>query len=355
MPMMVVGRFMAGLGGSIGIALPGPIMADIWKIEERGKSITLSMFMPYFGAAVGPILGGYMCEQVSWPWLFWVVSIFDTVLLLVSFFVIKESYAPLLLLRKASRLANERGKPQWTIYQTTNKTAQKGTARVLTALQRPFKLFITRPTIPLISFFVGYMFGCYTIALTCYAEVWTQIYHQSISASGLHYIAISIGSAGSSLITGFLMDKVFRYLKSRSPNQTSRPEFRVPLMVPGTIICPIGLLIYGWSSQRHLHWIITDLGMVLAVSGSMSSSQCANAYMVDEFMQEYASAGAAMRFWSNVLGFVFPLFAPTMYQRLGYGVGNTVLAAGMLILCVPVPAVLWWFGERIRAIGKRRD
>lgn len=345
---MVVARFMAGLGGSFGIALPGPIMADIWKIENRGKSLALSMFMPYFGAAVGPILGGYMTEQVSWPWLFYVVSIFDAVLAIASYFVIKESYAPLLLQQKAFRVAKETGKPQRTIYQPLNKPILQGKARIIIALRRPFKLFFTRPTIPIIALYTGYMFGCYAIGLTCYAEVWTQTYHQSISSSGLHYIAISLGSASSSLVTGYLTDVIFRHLKARSPTNTSVPEFRVPLMVPGTILGPIGLFIYGWAAENKLHWLVTDTGMCLFVFGLMSASQCANAYLVDEFGVEFASASAAYKFWSNVIGFVFPLFAPILYKALGYGVGNSVIAVGFVVVCWPVPVVLWVYGRRLR-------
>lgn len=350
--MMVVGRFMAGLGGSVGVALPGPIMADIWRIEQRGKSIALSMFAPYLGAAVGPILGGFMTEQLSWPWLFWVVSIFDAVLFIVSFFVIKESYAPLLLDRKAQSLKKATGRSFDTIYTKTYSNVGPGIPRIMAALRRPFTMLYSRPIMALTSFFTAYLFGCYAILLTTYADIWTLQYHQSVSDSGLHYIAISVGSAGSSIVTGILTDLVWARLKARSKTNTSTPEFRVPLMIPGTILMPLGLLFYGISARNRLHWILTDVGCFLFVFGMMSSSQSCNAYITDEFGELYASANAAMRFVTNVMGFCFPLFAKVMYARLGYASGNGVLAGVFLVVGFPLPWVLWWWGAKIRGIGK---
>ena len=89
--------------------ITGPAMADIYRAGDRGKSLAISTLAPYLGAAIGPIVGGYVSQDVSWPWLFWVVSIFDAVLVILGFFFIHESYAPVLLARKARRLTAATG------------------------------------------------------------------------------------------------------------------------------------------------------------------------------------------------------------------------------------------------------
>jgi len=50
----------------------------------------------------------------------------------------------------------------------------------------------------------------------------------------------------------------------------------------------------------------------------------------------------------SLAGFGFPLFAPTMYNALGYGKGDTILAAAAIALGCPAPWLLWFYGERIR-------
>jgi ABC-type spermidine/putrescine transport system permease subunit II len=53
----------------------------------------------------------------------------------------------------------------------------------------------------------------------------------------------------------------------------------------------------------------------------------------------------------NIFAFAFPIFAPGLYNSLGYGIGNTVLAAIAVVLGVPAPFILWRYGERLRRKG----
>jgi len=47
------------------------------------------------------------------------------------------------------------------------------------------------------------------------------------------------------------------------------------------------------------------------------------------------TALAAATFLRSLAGFGFPLFAPTMYNALGYGKANTILAAAAIALGCP--------------------
>jgi hypothetical protein len=44
---------------------------------------------------------------------------------------------------------------------------------------------------------------------------------------------------------------------------------------------------------------------------------------------------AAVAFLRSLAGFGFPLFAPTMYNALGYGKGDTVLASVAIVIGCP--------------------
>ena len=50
-----------------------------------------------------------------------------------------------------------------------------------------------------------------------------------------------------------------------------------------------------------------------------------------------------------MLGFAFPLFGEQMYAALGYGGGNSLLAGLAIVLGIPFPVWLWYYGEKIRA------
>jgi hypothetical protein len=53
----------------------------------------------------------------------------------------------------------------------------------------------------------------------------------------------------------------------------------------------------------------------------------------------------------NIFAFAFPIFAPSLYNALGYGYGNTTLAAIAIVLGLPGPYFLWKYGEALRAKG----
>lgn len=50
-----------------------------------------------------------------------------------------------------------------------------------------------------------------------------------------------------------------------------------------------------------------------------------------------------------MLGFAFPLFGSQMFAALGLGGGNSLLAGLAILLGIPFPIFLWFYGERMRA------
>lgn len=62
---------------------------------------------------------------------------------------------------------------------------------------------------------------------------------------------------------------------------------------------------------------------------------------------------AAVSCFRSLAGFGFPLFAPYMYKALGYGKGDTILAAFCLGIGCPALILFYIYGERIRAMSKR--
>jgi hypothetical protein len=37
-------------------------------------------------------------------------------------------------------------------------------------------------------------------------------------------------------------------------------EYRVPLLVLGAVMIPLGLIVYGWAASKRSVWIVTDVG-----------------------------------------------------------------------------------------------
>ena len=305
--------------------------------------------MSLLGSAIGPIVGGYITERVDWRWMFWLSSIFGVVLVLVSLYTFQETYEPILLGKKAKKLRKDTGNPH--LQTRFELEFEQNPATLRQNLARPLRLFFTDPIIPVISIYLAFNFGVLYLVLATFASLWTEQYHWSVSSSGLNYIALVIGEVTAAQLGARVQDRVWRYLKKKAGGEVS-PEYRVPLMYPGAILVPIGVLCYGWSAQEHLHFMMPDIGIAIFGFGTFIATQSMQAYLVDTYGQYSASAAAASSWLRCLAAFTFPLFAAKLYQTLGYGIANSVLASAALALGVPVPMLLWRYGAVLRKKGK---
>ncbi|OOG00374.1 hypothetical protein ASPCADRAFT_37189, partial [Aspergillus carbonarius ITEM 5010] len=126
-------------------------------------------------------------------------------------------------------------------------------------------------------------------------------------------------------------------------------EDRLPLMLLGTILLPTGLLLYGWSSHFHTHWIVPLLGTGIVGTSLILTRLPTENYLVDAFNPHGTSASvlSANATLSALFGALFPLAGPSLYRALGVGWGNSLLAFISLGF-LPLFMVLWVYGERLR-------
>ncbi|KAJ5885103.1 MFS general substrate transporter [Penicillium taxi] len=117
-----------------------------------------------------------------------------------------------------------------------------------------------------LTLYISYLFGLVYLALATFAEIWTTEYYQSISIASLNYLGLTV--------------------------DTAQPEFRLPLLLPGALMVPIGLLWYDWSAQHHLHWIMPGIGIALFAIGVKYGTQCTQLYALDVYPTYAASASA---------------------------------------------------------------
>jgi MFS family permease len=316
-------------------------MADMYGKADRGKSLAVVTLLPYLGPALGPIFGGLVTQLVHWSWIFWIMSIVDAVVLLLGLLIIRETYTPELLRRKAAREGTK-------VLHGSNKAKQ---SHLWMSLLRPLHILTHRPIIWLISLVGSLAFGVYCLMLSSYATLWIDKYHQTELVSSLHYISIALGSTIAGQIGSRVLDRLYRFLSKRN-NNTGVPEYRIPYLVPGMMIMLVGLFWYGWAAERRLPWIMVDVGTVVFTLGSFVAWQATMAYQLDEFAEFSASANAASRVVSYILAFISPIFAPAMYGKMGYGWGNSVLGFVVIALGMPTCWVLWKYGARLRALGR---
>lgn len=313
---LIIFRFLSGLGGSAPLALGGGVLSDLFTAEERGKAISIYSLAPLLGPAIGPIAGGFITENTTWRWAFWATTIADGLIQICGLFLLQETYPPVLLHRKKLALIKSTGNENLhTEYDRPDRTLGK-TLRV--SFSRPFIMLGTQIIVQVLAVYMAFLYGLMYLMLSTFPRLWTVEYGETVGIAGLNYISLGVGFFLGTQICAPLQDRIYCRLKARA-NGVGRPEFRVPLMVPGACLVPIGLFWFGWSAQAHTHWILPNIGAAIFAAGTIMGFQCTQTYVVDAYTRYAASAVGAATVLRSLAGFGFPLFAPYMFERLDYG------------------------------------
>ncbi len=72
MPMLVVARLMQGFVSGPMMSVAQAILLRNYPIERRGMAIALWSMVIIIAPICGPILGGWITDNLSWPWLFYI-------------------------------------------------------------------------------------------------------------------------------------------------------------------------------------------------------------------------------------------------------------------------------------------
>lgn len=70
-------------------------------------------------------------------------------------------------------------------------------------------------------------------------------------------------------------------------------------------------------------------------------------YQIDSYPAYASSGSAAITLFRSLVGGLLPLSGLRIYDSLGLGWGNTVLGL-IAVSLIPVPVLLYFYGERLR-------
>ena len=264
---------------------------------------------------------------------------------IVTLIFLRETYGVVILQRKTRALQKKTGN------MALRSALDEGiTTRRLwrNTLIRPTKMLIFSPIIFLLSLFMAVVYGYLYLLFTTFPVVFGEYYHFSIGITGLVYLSLGVGNMIGLVIFGVYSDKV---LLAKAANGELKPEYRLLPMVWTAFTLPIGLFLYGWSARYQIHWIVPVIGNAFFGIGLLVTLVCTLTYIVDAFSQYAASATAANAVMRSLVGATLPLAGPKMYQSLGIGWGNSLIAFIALAGC-PIPFVFYKYGERIRKSSK---
>lgn len=346
---ILVFRFLGGVFGAAPLTNSGGIIADVWDAKRRGIAMSLFSVAPFAGPALGPIVSGAIAVSgVSWRWVYWVCALFSGVCLFIVIFTVKESYAPVILTRKAQRIRKETGHRVYKSPLELNPIVPKHLLH--DTLLFPFVMLIQEPILLAIGLYLSFVYGVIYLLFGAYPIIFEEIHGFNQLIGGIMFIPLFLGGVAGVIfyIIVFnpryvrLTDEYVREKKGRVP-----PEERLLVVCVASPCLVISFFWIGWTHYRSISfWSPMMGGSLLGFSILLVFLGLFN-YIVDAYTRLAASGLAGNTVMRSAFGAGFPLFTAQMFNKLGVQWACTLLG-GLSILLAPVPFFLVRYGASIR-------
>lgn len=258
---------MANGGGSI---------ADMIAQEKRGTAMASFSIGPLLGPIIGPVIGGVVTDALGWRWVFWIIAILSGAITVVFFIFSVETYAPVILEHKATRLRKETGNDRLRSKLDAGLSPADYFKR---GILRPFKMLLFSPICIICGLYVGLSYAYLYLMFTSLTPLFMRIYNFNTINAGLTFLGLGIGSMIGVLYFSISSDRNMKKLAAKEqtsndeetgpPVQVMKPEYRLPPLKAGAILLPAGLFIYGWTAEYKVHWIAPIIGTAVIGVGNL--------------------------------------------------------------------------------------
>ncbi|OHE90508.1 major facilitator superfamily transporter [Colletotrichum orchidophilum] len=345
---MIVARFLDGLSGSAFLAVSGGTVSDLFARHELQAPMLMYSLAPFIGPCIGPLIGGFVNYNAHWRWTYYVMIIWAFVLLVAIVLFVPETYHPIVLRTKARKIRKETGDERWKA--PVEKTTKSVIRTIGISLMRPFQLIAFEPMVLSLDIFSAILLGILYLFFGAFPLVFTTVHGFNLWQVGLTFLGILVG-----MFLAAATDPLWHRIRSRlmadleketGVEGASEPEFRLPPVILGAFLCPIGIFWFGWSI--HVHWIMPIIGSAIFGAGTLLVFTGIFTFLVDAYPLYAASALASNAFVRCMSAAAFPLFGTQMYNKLGYSWASSLLAF-LTVAMLPFPYIFFKYGKKIRS------
>lgn len=243
---LVVFRFIGGTFGCSPLTNAGGVIADMFPASQRGLGITVFAAAPFLGPALGPIIGGFIAENAGWRWVEAVMALYCGALWIFGSLMIPETYAPVILARRATKLSKRTGKVYVSgiEHRQGKVTAQEAFNK---AIKRPWILLFLEPIVLLLSLWLAILYGTLFLLFGAFPIVFADGRHWSQGKSGLAFLGLAGGQIAGSIYC-ILDNKRYQRLE-KEYNGEAPPEVRLPPALVGSVAIPVGMFWVSVTSR----------------------------------------------------------------------------------------------------------
>jgi len=323
------------------------------------------------GTGLGPLVSGFVAQNLSWRWVFWIQVITSGVLVSLVTIFFKETRGSIILSRKAKLLnkwyeklegagalgmevdgtglekdAKQCCRIRWKVKADEERSSIG--RMIAVSLYRPIHMLFTEPVVFFFSLWIGFSWAVLYLQFGSIPLVYEVNHGFSLEQTGAIFTSICVGGIISTILSIWQEKWAVKHYPVKI---NGSPEGRLIFTCVESAFMPIGMFWFGWTCYPSIHWIVPTLGITVATMGIFSIYLATFNYTADVYHVYASSALAASGLCRNLMGGSFPLVTKQMFQRLGFQAASSLLG-GIGAALTLVPLVLFLYGPKIRARSK---
>ncbi|KAF2487690.1 synaptic vesicle transporter [Neohortaea acidophila] len=346
---IMICRFMQGAWGVSTITVVPGQLVDVWDQSRRSLAMMAWGATIVVGPTLGPIIGSFTVknESLGWRWTMWFTLIIAATFLVTTLIVIRETWAPVLLQRKARRLRQETG--NWAIHSKLDEQPTNIKQLLQKYGLKPMLMLIHEPILAAVTLYLAFIYGIIYLTFEAYPYAFGTVRGWEDGVSTLPFLSLGVGYFSGFAIS-FLIQQAIKRRKAAT-GQASVPEDQLPPMIVGSFIFIIGMFWFAWTSNPHITWVPQVLSGGFIGAGIFMLFLACLTYLMECYAASANSALAANTIVRSMVAAGFPLFATAMYHNLGVPWASSVLAF-LAIAMTPFPIIFYLYGKKIRSWSK---
>ncbi|KAK4068293.1 uncharacterized protein Triagg1_7536 [Trichoderma aggressivum f. europaeum] len=342
-------RFFAGFFGSVGIAIGGASIQDVFTLIYFPYGLGWWVLSFWAGPAIGPTFAGFAAMEKGWRWPLWEVVWICAIMAVFLLVLTPETSAPNILLRRAKRLRKLTGDARLQSQSEIDQMHMSGSAVLIAALIRPFEITIKDPSIFFVNLYTALTYAIYFTFFEVFPLVFPPFYGFHLGQTGLAFLACEVGSILALIL--YFAYLHFYMIPDNIKNGFREQEHRLLPAIFGSVVLPIGLFIFAWTARASIHWIVPLIGVTIFVLGQYMVIQGLFMYVPVSYPQYAASIFTGNDLIRSAVATGCILAARPMFINLGVHKGVTVLA-GLSIMGIIGTLLMYKYGKSLRAKSK---
>lgn len=200
---------------------------------------------------------------------------------IATMLVTRETYAPFILRCRAKALSRMTG----SVYVSRLDAGQplKTLSQELSvSLTRPLILLFREPIVLLTSLYISIVYGTLYMFFAGFPIVFQVTRGWSQGTAGLPFVGVAIGVCLATLAAGVDNKRYVRLCAAaEAEGRAVEPEARLGTAMAGSIVLPIGLFLFAWTTYPSVHWIVPIIGAMFFACGLVMVFISLMSYLID--------------------------------------------------------------------------